>query len=59
MPDEPTQKTPEGKERERMGLPGEGGYEIPVPKRGEIEDALAKVAKPQASTRKGRRRPKK
>jgi hypothetical protein len=37
----------------------ETGLEIPVPTREEIEDALAKIAKPQVSTRKGgRRRPK-
>ena len=37
----------------------ETGLEIPVPTRDEIEDALAKIAKPQVSTRKGRSRPKK
>jgi hypothetical protein len=50
---EPTQRTPNE------------GYEIPVPMRGQIDDALAKAAKPlvgdpnHPSSRKRRRRPKK
>ena len=49
---EPTQRTPKG-------------YEIPVPKRGEIDDALAKAAKPMVgdpkhpSSRRRKRGPKK
>lgn len=39
---EPTQKTPNE------------GFEIPVPTRGTIDDALAKVAKPQVSRRRKR-----
>ena len=31
---QPTQKTPEGDERDELGLPGEGGNEIPVPTQG-------------------------
>lgn len=45
-PDEPTQTTPEGEDREAVGLPGEGGAEIPVPKKDDVMDALRKVAKP-------------
>ena len=44
---EPTQRTPNE------------GYEIPVPTRGEVERALEKVAKPQASRRRKKRGPKK
>lgn len=51
MPEEPkddkTQTTPEGAERDALGLPGEGGYEIPVPKRRDIMDALRKVTRPK------------
>lgn len=54
-PNEPTQKTPEGAEREALDLPGEGGMEIPVPSREVIEDALAAIAKSARSVdRKGR-----
>lgn len=45
-PEEPTQRTPEGAEREQLGLPGEGGTEIPVPTREQVYGDLAKVAKP-------------
>lgn len=52
MPKEPTddetQTTPEGDERDALGLPGEGGYEIPVPKRKDIMDALRKVTRPKS-----------
>ena len=43
---EPTQKTP-------------AGLEIPVPTRSAVDDALAKVAKPQVSSRKRKRGAKK
>jgi hypothetical protein len=45
--DKPTQTTPVGEARKRLsvkGLPGEGGTEIPVPKR-DVMDALRKAAK--------------
>lgn len=45
-PKDETQTTPEGAERDALGLPGEGGYEIPVPKRRDVMDALGKVARP-------------
>lgn len=52
MPKEPkddkTQTTPEGDERDALNLPGEGGYEIPVPKREDVMDALRKVARPKS-----------
>ncbi len=54
--EEPTQWTPEGDERERLGLPGEGGTEIPVPTREQVLGDFAKVAKAKPS--KGPRRPK-
>ncbi len=54
--DEPTQTTPEGAERERLGLPGEGGTEIPVPTREQVLADFAKVAKAKPSQ--GPRRPK-
>lgn len=47
---EDTQTTPEGAERDALGLPGEGGYEIPVPKRKVVMDALRKVARPHKPT---------
>ncbi len=43
----PTQRTPEGTERERLGLDGEGGTEIPIPTRKRVYEDLAKVAKPR------------
>lgn len=49
--DEPTQTTPEGAEREALGLPGVGGTEIPVPERKTVLDALQKVAKPRSPDR--------
>ena len=57
---EPTQRTPEGAERERLGLPGEGGMEIPVPTREQVYGDLAKVAKPKRkpTLRERLRRPK-
>lgn len=48
MTDKSTQTTPTGDERKRLphnGLPGEGGTEIPVPKREDVMDALRKAAK--------------
>lgn len=45
MSDDPTQTTPEGEERERVGLPGEGGAEIPVPEREDVFAALRKAAR--------------
>jgi len=54
MEPEPTQQTPKDKrEREALGLPedSEGGLTIPVPKRGDIEDALAAITRPQVSDR--------
>jgi hypothetical protein len=42
--DEPTQTTPGGDERKALDLPGEGGTEIPVPKRDDVMGALRKVA---------------
>lgn len=51
--DEQTQTTPEGAEREALGLPGEGGYEIPVPERRTVMDALRKIAKPKSGNGKG------
>lgn len=63
MPDEkderPTQTTPTGAERERLDLPGEGGTEIPVPTRDEIDEALVRIASPDVSLIRRRRRPKK
>ncbi|MCA1705585.1 MAG: hypothetical protein LC808_20930, partial [Actinobacteria bacterium] len=44
--DEPTQRTPEGAERDRLNLPGEGGTVITVPEREDVERALRKVAQP-------------
>ena len=44
---EPTQRTPEGAERERLDLPGEGGTEIPVPTRDDVLRDLEKVARPK------------
>jgi hypothetical protein len=49
--DVPTQTTPEGAEREALGLPGEGGTEIPIPDRKDVLDALQKVAKPRSTHR--------
>lgn len=49
--DELTQTTPTGAEREALGLPGEGGTEIPIPKRQDVLDALQKVAKPRSTDR--------
>jgi hypothetical protein len=43
---EPTQHTPEGKERTKLGLPGEGGNEIPVPKRDDFMKNMEKAAPP-------------
>jgi hypothetical protein len=54
MNKERTQRTPEGTEREALGLPGEGGTEIPVPTREQVMGDLAKVAK--AKPRKPSRR---
>lgn len=48
-----TQTTPEGAEREALGLPGEGGYEIPVPERRTVMDALRKIARPKSANGKG------
>jgi hypothetical protein len=42
---EPTQTTPEGAERDDLDLPGEGGNEIPVPKKGDVMNSLHKVAR--------------
>lgn len=47
--DELTQTTPEGAEREALGLPGTGGTEIPIPKRKDVLDALQKVARPRST----------
>ncbi len=47
--DEPTQTTPEGAEREALGLPGGGGYQIPVPKREDCVERLRKVARPKSN----------
>jgi hypothetical protein len=41
---EPTQTTPAGAERDELGLPGEGGAEIPVPERDDVFEAFRKVA---------------
>jgi hypothetical protein len=49
MADE-TQQTPQDEERDVLNLPGEGGYTIPVPKRGDVMAALRKVAKPRQSS---------
>lgn len=46
-PDEPMQRTPEGADRERFDLPGEGGMEIPIPTREQVYADLSKVAKPK------------
>lgn len=46
--DDDTQTTPTGAERDALGLPGEGGYAIPVPKRREVMDALRKVTRPKS-----------
>jgi hypothetical protein len=48
MPDDDTrtQVTPAGYERKKLGLPGQGGIEIPVPTRERLFADLAKVAKP-------------
>jgi hypothetical protein len=43
--DEPTQTTPAGVERDELGLPGEGGAEIPVPRRDDVFDAFVRVAR--------------
>lgn len=53
---EPTQRTPKGAKRERLGLPGEGGLEIPVPTRDQVYGDLEKVARPEAKRKKKRRR---
>jgi hypothetical protein len=45
MPWEPTQTTPEGEDRDDAGLPGEGGLEIPVPKKDDVMNALRKAAR--------------
>ena len=42
----PTQVTPTGSERRRIGLSGHGGIEIPVPTRDQLYASLARVAKP-------------
>jgi hypothetical protein len=42
---EPTQTTPEGADRESLGLPGEGGTAIPVPSREQVLRDFEKVAK--------------
>ncbi len=49
--DEPMQRTPEGAERERLDLPGEGGTEIPLPTREQVYADLARVAKPRRRSR--------
>jgi hypothetical protein len=41
---EDTQTTPTGEERKKLGLPGEGGLEIPIPKRGDFMKDLEKSA---------------
>jgi hypothetical protein len=46
---EPMQETPAGDERDDVGLPGEGGTAIPVPRRVEVLAALRKVAKPRSA----------
>ena len=54
--DDPTQITPTAPDRERLGLPGEGGDVIPVPTRKDVFRDLERVARP--SRRKRERRPK-
>ena len=54
--DEPTQMTPTAPDRERLGLPGEGGEFIPVPTRKDVFRDLERAARP--SRGKGKRRPK-
>jgi hypothetical protein len=58
--DEPTQRTPEGAERDRLNLPGEGGTVIPVPTREQVLRDFEKVAKakPANPSRRRLRRPK-
>lgn len=58
--DEPTQTTPEGAERDRLNLPGEGGTVIPVPPREQVLRDFEKVAKakPAKPSRRRLRRPK-
>ena len=58
--EEPTQTTPEGAERERLGLPGEDGTELPIPTREQVLDDFAKVAKARTDepSRRRPRRPK-
>jgi hypothetical protein len=41
---EPTQRTPKRDERTKFGLPGEGGYEIPIPNRDTFRRNMEKVA---------------
>jgi hypothetical protein len=48
--DEPTQATPEGDERDDLDLPGEGGNEIPVPRKDDVVRALGTVAKRPPTT---------
>ena len=57
---ESMQRTPEGADRERLDLPGEGGMEIPIPTREQVYGDLAKVAKPKRkpTLRERLRRPK-
>ena len=54
-PDEPTQRTPEGAERDRLNLPGEGGTVLPVPSREQVLRDFGKVAKAKPSRRRLRR----
>lgn len=42
---QPTQRTPEAAERERLNLPGEGGTVIPIPTREQVMGDFEKVAK--------------
>ena len=54
--DEPTQRTPEGAERDRFNLPGEGGTVIPVPPREQVLRDFEKVAKAKRLPKRPRRR---
>ena len=57
---QPTQRTPEGAERDGFNLPGEGGTVIPVPPREQVLRDFEKVAKakPARPSRRRLRRPK-